>query len=75
MPSIFYREAYQVATGWASLFTPFMTCEQLEARDWLTSEQGRAAVFADWRLTRQAGHQALRQNHNLLIGQGPQPAN
>jgi hypothetical protein len=77
MPTIFHREAYKAATGFAADGALFETWEQLaKALDKLTPEQRCDAVYADWLLQLHSpAHQALLQIRNLLIGQGAMPAN
>ncbi len=77
MPAIFYREAYEAASGHAPGVAAFETWEQLaKALDKLTPEQRCDAVYADWLLQLHSpAHQALLQIRNLLIGQGALAAN
>lgn len=77
MPSIFHREAYEAAAGYAADIASFETWEQLaKALDKLTPEQRCDAVYADWLLQLHSpAHQALLQIRNLLIGQGALAAN
>jgi hypothetical protein len=76
MPTIFHREAYVAAAGYAADGASFETWEQLaKALDKLTPEQRCDAVYGDWLLQLHSpAHQALLQLRNLLTGQGAMPA-